>query len=133
MLPSSDFTITLNKSMDYLRIALIVHGLAFIVLLNSALPLLMLFPSMLILFFLLVRSIHNKTPLPIYCKLSYHPGYWLLHRSNGQYTKHERATIHFDGGLFILLGLSGISPAKTLVVFKDQMTVAQYRVLKLIS
>ena len=129
MLPSSDFTITLNKSTDYLRVALIIHGLAIIILLNSALPSLVLFPSVLALLLFLLRSI-SRPPLPLYGRLSYHAGSWLLHRVNGQYTQYKRATIDFDGGLFILLTLSDSSPTKKLVIFNDQITEAQYRVLK---
>ena len=75
----------------------------------------------------------NKLPMSHYQKLSYHPGYWILHEVNGRQIKYERASISFEGGIFVLLSLSGISSRKTLVIFKDQITTAQYRVLKFIE
>lgn len=75
----------------------------------------------------------SKLPLPQYQKLSYHLGYWLLHKTNGRQIKYEHASIGFEGGIFVLVNLTGISPQKTLVVFKDQMTVEQYRILKFIG
>lgn len=75
----------------------------------------------------------SKLPLPNHKKLSYHPSYWLLHKADGLQIKYERVSIIFEGGIFILLCLTGISPRKTLVIFKDQITVAQYRILKFID
>ncbi len=87
---------------------------------------------MLIIVFL-INIFRAKLPLPNYQKLTYHSGYWLLHEATGQQIKYERAEISFEGGIFILLKLTGISPGKTLVIFKDQITVAQYRILKFIN
>ncbi len=131
MLPSSNFTIIFNASKDYLRSAVLLHVLATMVLLNSALSSWLSIPLTLALTHMLLRIMRSKTPLPMYHKLTYHPGYWLLHRVNGQPIKYERATISFDCGLFILLRLAGMSPSKTVVIFNDQMTSTQYRVLKL--
>ena len=133
MLPSSDFTITLNKSKDYLRCAVCIHVLAMIVLLRSALPPLIIYSLLLVLIITLVHIIRSKVPLPRYQKLSYHPGYWLLHEVGGKQTKYERAAVGFDGGLFVLLTLTGINLQKKLVIFKDQITIEQYRVIKLSS
>ncbi len=70
--------------------------------------------------------------MPGYLKLTYHPGYWLLHKADGQQLKFEKVILGFDGGIFFLLTLAGISPRKSLVVFKDQISITQYRVLKLL-
>lgn len=133
MLPLSNFTIVLNQSKDYLRCSLFIHVLAMIVLLRSALSPLMISAFLLVLVIFLVQIIRSKVPLPKYQKLSYHPGYWLLHEVSGKQTKYEQAAIGFDGGVFLLLTLSGINPRKNLVIFKDQITMEQYRILKLSS
>ena len=75
----------------------------------------------------------SKRPMPAYLKLTYHPSYWMLHKSKGQLLKYERASIGFDGGIFFYLNLTGINPRKNLIIFKDQIDVAQFRVLKLIA
>ncbi len=132
MLLSSDFTITLSKSNDYLRCALLIQILALIALVSSALPRLIIIVLVLVLAFFMIDIYRSKVPLPNYQKLSYHPGYWLLHQMNGHPIKYEQASIGFDGGLFILLTLTGKNRKKNLVIFNDQMTTAQNRLLKLL-
>ena len=104
-----------------------------IVLVRSGLPLIekAFFGLLLLVFF--INVLRSKLPLPQYQALSYHPGYWLLQKTNGQQIKYERAYIGFEGGIFVLLHLTGISPQKTLVVFKDQITLEQHRMLKFIG
>lgn len=111
----------------------LLHLLAIIVLACSGLPLMIklsLGGGLALYFIYIMRS---KLPLPQYQKLSYQLGHWLLHMTNGRQIKYEQATIGFEGGLFVLLNLTGSSPGKTLVVFKDQVTVEQYRILKFIG
>lgn len=133
MLPLSNVTITLNKSKDYLKCTCLLHLLTLIVLMRSGLPLALksFFGILVIVFF--IKIFRAKLPLPNYQQLTYHRGYWLLHETVGQQIKYERAEIGFEGGIFILLKLTGISPRKTLVIFKDQITVEQYRILKFIN
>jgi hypothetical protein len=100
---------------------------------RSGLPLALksFFGILVIVFF--IKIFRAKLPLPNYQKLTYHPGFWLLHETTGQQIKYERVAIDFEGGIFILLKLTGISSRKTLVIFKDQITVEQYRILKFIN
>ena len=109
-----------------------LHILSMIVLIRSALPTLVIIPFLLILIILMVKLGRSKDPLPLYFKLSYHQEHWLLHEVNGQKIKYKKASIGFDGGLYILLRLTAGTSTKTLIIFKDQMTTAQYRVLKFI-
>lgn len=81
----------------------------------------------------MLKFARSQTPLPGYDKITYHPGFWLLHKTNGEQIKFEHASVSFEGGLFILLRLTGISRQKNMVIFKDQVTTDQYRVLKLTS
>lgn len=133
MLALSGFTITLSKSKDYFRGALVLHVLALIVVLRSALSFLpmLIFSLLVIVFF--IDIIRNKTPLPKFHKLSYHLGYWLLHEREGRQHKYDSASIVFDGGVFLLLKMTGISSNKTLVIFYDQITSEQYRRLRFIG
>ncbi len=133
MLALSGFTITFSQSKDYLRCALVLHVLAIIVVLLSALPLGFKLLFILIVMVCFIDIIRSKTPLPRYHQLSYHPGYWLLHETHGAQHQYEQVSIGFDGGLFLLLILSGLGAKKTLVVFYDQMTPEHYRVLKFIQ
>ena len=133
MLAISGFTITLKKSNDYARCAVLLHAVAAIVLLRSALSVYTIVALLVVLIGTLSNIMRTRIPLPQYHTLSYHPGYWLLHEMNGRQIKYERASIGFEGGIFILLTLAGNSPKKVLAIFNDQMTTTQYRVLKFIS
>jgi len=133
LLPLSDFTITLSKSTDYLRCAVLVHVLAALLLLRSALPFLLVVVIVIVLTTLLISICCYGVPTPTYHKLSYHPGYWLLHTRGGQQMKYDVVSIGFDGGMFILLTFSGENKRKNLVIFKDQLTVDQYRILKFVD
>ena len=132
MLALSGFTITFSQSNDYFRGAFVLHVLALIVVLRSALP----FLPMLIFFFLMIvffiDILRNKTPMPKLHKLSYHLNYWLLHEQSGLQHKYDNASIAFDGGVFLLLKMTAVHSNKTLVIFYDQITSEQYRRLRFI-
>ena len=133
MLPLSDFSITFNKSFDFLRCVLFIHvAAASLVLLSDFRPLLMA-----LLFSLLVLSLQQtwRKPMPQsnYLKLTCHKQYWLLHHLDGQQQKYDTVKINFDGGFFLLLRLESSTSKKILVVFNDQLTHSQYQVLKVIS
>ena len=133
MLPSSDFTILFSRSKDYLRCAFLIHVLAIIVLIHSSISPLISIPLIVFLVLSMIKISRSGIPLPDYHKITYHPGYWLLHNASGKRMKFERASISFDGGLFLLLRLTGIYRQKTIVIFNDQISTDQYRVLKLVS
>ena len=133
MLPTSEFTITLGTSSDYVRCAILLHVVAALVLLRSALPVFVMVFFMLVLISALLRVIYTRIPLPKYQKLSRHTGYWILHEVSGRQTKYEQVSIGFEGGIFILLRLTGNHHKTVLAVFKDQLTVDQSRVLSFMT
>ena len=67
----------------------------------------------------------------LYHKISYQVGSWILEDNSDKSSRYESINIRFDGGLFILLGLSDVTKSKILVIFKDQITSSQYRILML--
>ena len=133
LLALSGFTINLKKSNDYVRCALLLHGVAILVLLRSGLSWVAIIPLLMVLMGTLAPILRSKRPLPRYEKLSYHPGYWLLHEVNGSQMKYEHASIGFEGGIFILLTLANNNSKKVLTLFNDQITTEQYRTLKFMA
>ena len=133
MLPISDFTIKLNSSNDYFKLAILLHLFALIVLFNSSLSTLLLIAGILVLILSIINIFIGKTPLPKYHKLTYQAGYWLIYKKNSLPLKYESAIIGFNGGIFIILNLTGISKPKKIVIFIDQLTKEQLRILKLID
>jgi len=133
LLPISDFTIKLNSSKDYFKLAILLHLFALIVLFNSSFPLLLLIAGIVTLIFSITNIYICKTPLPKYIKLTYQERHWLIYKKNCEPIKYESATISFNGGIFIILNLTGISKSKKIVIFIDQLTKEQLRKLRLID
>lgn len=133
MLLLSDFVITFKPSNDYLKLALLIHLFTIIVLLKSAFPVLLIMLTLFLLLVCLIRIIRAPMPLPAYSRLAYQAGYWVLRANSGRSHKFERVTVRFDGGLFILLTLTGYGPSKNLVIFNDQMTNKQHRILRVVG
>lgn len=91
-----------------------------------------MFSILLILSF--VSIFRNKTPVPQYTRLNYCKTHWLLDDIHDRTTRFERAYISLDAGLFILLTLvNEKKKAKKLVIFVDQMSSTQYRMLNIIG
>ena len=133
MLPLSNFTITLGKSNNYLRLACLIHVFALVVVWNSSLPISIMLSMLLVLIGSFISIARNRVPVPSYDKLSYHINHWLLHDIHGQAYKYEQAQLSFDAGLFFLLSLISETSTKKLIIFTDQLTTAQHRALNVIG
>lgn len=132
MSPILNITIPLNIiSKDYLRAAILLHVIAFVILVRSDLPIIVIVPLASLLIPCLINIIYHKVPLPTYCKLTYQSGHWWLQDKQGHEKKYIKANITFHGGFYILLRLKGESIKKELIIFKDQLTNEQYRQLEL--
>ena len=70
--------------------------------------------------------------MPKFHQLVYHSAYWILHETCTKQYQYEQMTLTFDGGIFLLMKLTGISGKRTLVVFYDQISAEQHRVLKIV-
>lgn len=77
----------------------------------------------------LYRMLRSGLPLPRYQRLAYQSSHWCLFEVDGRQQQYKEAAIGFNGGLFILLTLKNDEQQKKLVIFKDQMSVMQYRIL----
>ena len=133
MLPLSDFSITFNKSNDFLRCILLVHIAAGSLLLLSALHPLVITFFLILLSASLLYTGQNTTPQPHCKKLTCHQKFWLLDYHDGHQIEVATVHINFDGGFFLLLLLVGKHSKKRLIVFNDQLTQIQHRTLKVLS
>lgn len=77
--------------------------------------------------------IKNPVPLKHVVTLSQHKKYWLYHDTSSSEIKYEHIHISFDGGLFILLTLTANKRHRKIVVFKDQLTQHEYRLLNVLT
>lgn len=132
MLLSSELTIKFRPSRDYVRLAVILYIMAAIVSLYSGLSFKILFFILPGLSFFLVRNLWVRKPESNYSALIYGTNKnWFLQGRNGHKTKYDLGAVYFDGGAFILFRLKNNFSSKTIVIFRDQLTSAQYRIIKL--
>lgn len=130
MLPISGFTIKLRQSNDYLKSAVLLYGLATFLILRSSLPWLMILPACIILSVVLIRIVHNQLPLREEYQLFYKGVFWYLQKAGAEPHPYERLTFNFDGGIFFAIQLYGFSQTRQLVIFNDQITQKEYRMLR---
>lgn len=133
MLPLFDFSITFNKSNDFLRCILLSHIAAAGLLFFSAFHAIIITLFLILLGASLLYTYRNTSPQPHCKKLTYHQKFWLLDYHDGNQSKLDAVQVRFDGGFFLLLLLVGKHSKKHLVVFNDQLTQAQHRTLKVLS
>ena len=131
MLTISGFRINLAESNDYVRCAILIHLLAALVVIKSSLPWAFIIPILLILLFIVLNIFVNKIPLSHKHDLYYHSGCWHLQKVEDEPVLYQQVIISFEGGIFILLRLTGLQNTRLLVVFKDQITQDQHRFLKI--
>ena len=86
-----------------------------------------------VLFINMVQIVRKPNPLRLYSQLTGHKTYWVLHLWSGGTIQYEKVRICFDGGLFIVLQLSADGLKKKLLIFKDQLSTSQHRLLHVIT
>ena len=133
MLPISGIVIVFQRSNDFLRCSLIIHGLAAYLLTRSAIPHTLLVIAFLMLIINLNWLCYNGLPCPRCKQLSFHGAHWFLETVTTNAIRFQNALIVFDGGVFFLLKLSNEQDSRTLFIFKDQITIPEYRVLKFVE
>ena len=76
--------------------------------------------------------LRNPFPEKKYISLSFNKNQWKLLQNNAQELSYERVNIRVDTGFFMLLVFSGEGVRKkSLVVFYDQLTRLQLRLLRI--
>lgn len=118
-------------SKDYRRLTWLIHLVAVVAVLRSGLSWSV---SLLGLGIIVIGMVKMLASPPFATeRLSYHTSSWFLHSQGGPALQYEHVKISFDGGLFLVLTLQGISPKKTRVVFYDQLSIEEMRGLRLID
>jgi hypothetical protein len=133
LLNLSNVEIVFCKSKYYVRIAGLIHIFAAVVLLHSSLSMILMYGLFFVLFINIVQIVRKPNPLHLYSQLTGHKTHWILHRWSGDTIRYEKVRICFDGGLFIVLQLSADGLKKKLLIFKDQLSTSQHRMLHVIT
>lgn len=133
MLNLSNCTITLGRSASYIRLAILIHLGAAILLLGSAFILFLKWVLLLLLLLQMLHILNNPIPHANYLKLIYKGGCWFLICKEGESLLYEKARVLIHVGLFILVELRTETRRQVMIVFMDQMTINEYRVLRIIA
>ncbi len=133
VLPLSNLTIKFNQSKDYPRLAWGIHLVAIITLYCVHCSAAYWIVACCLLSWPMMTIICSKMPHPELHALSYHRQFWLLHGVNDQTMKYEKMQIRFDTGFFLLMVLYGINRRRHVVIFRDQITQDECRMLHIIE
>lgn len=134
MLHLSNVVITPGRSNDFVKLAGVLHAFGAYVLFQSSLPFVIMIAMTVVLLVSMGHIAQNPVPVPAVISLSHHNDHWrLLLGPLGLETRYEHVCIGFDAGLFILLTLTNADSRKKLVVFRDQLTIPQYRALNVLG
>lgn len=133
MLNTSNYGIVLTKSSLYLRISSLIYASSLIVLINSNYPLLLKLLTGVCLLILLLKVLNNPRPYSEDLRLQSCNEGWLLQEQNKQETRFEKARVVIDINLFLLLELSTGVKRKYLVIFSDQLSKENYRLLNILA
>ncbi|MDP3561476.1 MAG: hypothetical protein Q8R83_04775 [Legionellaceae bacterium] len=73
-------------------------------------------------------------PHPTIQTLTYNKQHWFLQFTNqDEAIKYSQLHIRVDAGFFMLITLSGINLHKSLVIFHDQLSIDEWRMLHVID
>ena len=133
MLPLSNLSIQINKSIDLLRCIIVVHLAAAALVMQANFPLPISILMLVLLALSLQRAYQDPSPKPHFIKLTCHPQFWQLHTIDGRQIQYDSLRINFDGGFFLMLLLTNKTTKKRLVVFNDQIDASAHRLLTVLS
>ena len=128
-----NYTVAFGKSIDYLRLMAVIHGIAVFMLLTSGIGVVgkLFGVSILLLQCFFIWS--NPTPEPRYLQLEYLNKKWFLLQKNGNTQLFTQHRVLIECGLFFILHLSSEKSRKTLVIFFDQILSDDYRALRILE
>ena len=131
MLNTLSCKISLDRSPCYAKIALLIFLFSLVLLFNSSFiwPLKAFLAALLSL--QLMATIIKPIPHPKYKLISQDKRGWLLHSINGKEMIFNKVRIIIDTGLFFLLELSTEEKSQILVIFLDQISEDNYRLLNI--
>ncbi|MCR9191916.1 MAG: hypothetical protein NXI01_04580 [Gammaproteobacteria bacterium] len=122
-----DRNIPLDSSADYRRLGVIVSFCALISLYVADLPAILNVGLSIWMLYALWRLLVAAKPHPSLSSLNFQQKRWVLDYQDGNHLTYERVQIAVDSGFFLLLQFSGISKSRWVVVFYDQMSLADLR------
>lgn len=129
MLIQSDFILKVNPSKDFLKLVLVVDGIAMYALCQSSLPSIIIVFGAVGILLNFGRSVTHY--LSDQATLRHQAGGWSIVHHQRQYGPYESLCVEFDAGFFMLLKFQTNHHKKRVMIFHDQMTEAAHKHLRL--
>ncbi|STX42279.1 Uncharacterised protein [Legionella donaldsonii] len=132
MLNLSNCMIKLDRSALYVRLASLIYFSVMVVLYYSAWPCFLKLPGFFLLLFFFLRI--KATSIPGSCSLLvYTNNNWQLHDVHGQQRTYAKMRVVMSAGLFFLVEFSHEKQRKLVVIFSDQISKNDFRLLNIIG
>ncbi|MGQ3887795.1 hypothetical protein ACQUW5_02030 [Legionella sp. CNM-1927-20] len=125
--------IELSRSSTYLRITFLIYIFAAYILVNSQVWRPIQTGLLVGLIFNYISIYVNPFPYKHFKKLIFLKDEWILTNGFDMELRYQKMRIILDCGFFFLLELSGERECKVVVIFADQLSRDQHRILKLIE
>lgn len=133
MLPWLNCTVTLGKSKNFARLALLIYLAATWMLLTSGLLLFIKVVLCLLVIAMILLILAHPYPEPAYRALHYYQESWHLDDKRGKTATYTQHRVLLEAGVFFLLELRSTSQRKVLIIFFDQLAHEQYRMLRVLQ
>ncbi len=128
---SSEIIIKPVKSRVYLRFVLVLYLLSILLLIYSSFYLVM---KCILIFLILIQlrfDFLHRSPCPTIQEIKFCKKEWVLIMNNDIAIHYDKASILIHNTLFQLIEFSFSNKKKSLILFNDQLTMAQWRFLHL--
>ncbi len=124
-----DLAIELKPSGDYRKLCCLTASFALLCTIYSPLAGVFKIIAAILIMFTAAYAVRHGLPAKKYRMLSGQPGNWLLCDQHGEIHCYHNMIIRFDAALFMLLQWQAESTTQHMVLFTDQITIAQRRAL----
>ncbi|WP_375232620.1 protein YgfX [Legionella jordanis] len=131
LLNSLNCKLKLDKSFIFLRLVLLVYGVAFFIVFNTNWFVGFKCSIFLLLALSLLRIILQPIPYPNYQLLFYDQKKWWVQNNKGQINDFEELRVLMTTGLFHVISLTKPKHTTRFIIFSDQISPDMYRLLRI--
>lgn len=131
MLPSLELIVNPHKSKIYQRLLVLIYGITVLSVIYSSLFLLLKILLIICTTFQFKNYFIQQKPHPELYEIKYTRQQWLISMQNGQQHTYHKAIILIHNIFFQVLKLSNLDENKIVILFNDQLTSHQLRLLHL--
>lgn len=131
LLPSLELTVNPSKSALYGRLLIIIYALTTAFIFHSSIYLMIKIVLLVFIGWQFKNYFHSKKPHPELYEIKYKQLHWVITTQDGHHDIYVEATILIHNMLFQMIKLSSPQKNKIIILFNDQLSKHQLRLLHL--